>query len=360
MGLTIEIAGLSPKGYLFAPSPLGELTAMLHALSAPAHHPGVDGWVAATSAALEPELAGRLLEADFLWRSSRADFLLPDAPGMTLAEDLDAVDRIDDEAYVATALTTTCGSSRLSYEGSSPLTDRATRRRARELALARGPRQAALADRLLADPAAVRMQVRRLLEDCDAAFFSDAWRRVHDRLTADARRKAELLARYGLAGAVAAVSPALTLDVERHRLLVDTLQDGAAAVASEGITFSPTVFGHPHMLVTHARRPRPVVQYPVREPDAAPVSLDVVQRRLEALAHPARLRLVRTLARGPHTTGELAAAWRLTAPEVSRHLAVLRKAGLLTVRRRGRYVLYELDLAGSARLGTDLLGAVLR
>ncbi|MFC4626730.1 helix-turn-helix domain-containing protein [Promicromonospora alba] len=35
--------------------------------------------------------------------------------------------------------------------------------------------------------------------------------------------------------------------------------------------------------------------------------------RLEALAHPVRLRLLRTLVRGPHTTGELAHAWELSA-----------------------------------------------
>ena len=58
-------------------------------------------------------------------------------------------------------------------------------------------------------------------------------------------------------------------------------------------------------------------------------------RVLAALAHPVRLRLLRTLARGPHTTGELAHAWELSPPEVSRHLAVLRRAGLLTTRGTG-------------------------
>ena len=73
-----------------------------------------------------------------------------------------------------------------------------------------------------------------------------------------------------------------------------------------------------------------------------------------------RLRLVRTLARSSHTSGELALAWDLTPPEVSRHLAVLRRAGLLTAERRGRYVHYAVDLPALTALGTDLLAAVLR
>jgi DNA-binding transcriptional ArsR family regulator len=88
--------------------------------------------------------------------------------------------------------------------------------------------------------------------------------------------------------------------------------------------------------------------------------MDIVERRLQSLSHPVRLRLVRTLARSPHTTGELADAWRLTAPEVSRHLAVMRKAGLLVTERRGRYVYYAVDAPALTALGTDLLSAVLR
>ncbi|MEV6979279.1 DUF5937 family protein [Kitasatospora sp. NPDC093806] len=365
MSLTIDITGLPDERLLFTPSPLGELSAMLHVLSEPAHHPGLHGWAASTMTTIPPALADRLGEGDFLWRSSRADFLVPGLPGATLTEELDAVDRIDDEQYVRAALVLTCGASRLSHRISSPLTDPVEQERAREIALARGPRQADFADRLLADPAAVRALIRRLLEDCAEAFFTEAWRRVLPELAADARRKTDLLVRHGAAEALAAVSSSVTLadgDEGRRRIVIDKLQDNAtSAVAAGGVTFIPTAFGRPHLLVVSAAGWRPVVQYPVAsEGVPAPVSLAVVQQRLEALAHPVRLRLARTIARGPHTTGELAAAWQLSAPEVSRHLAVLRKAGLLTTHRRGRYMLYQLDLAGSARLGTDLLEAVLR
>ncbi|MEU2627371.1 DUF5937 family protein [Kitasatospora sp. NPDC007106] len=366
MSLTIDVTGLPAEALLFAPSPLAELNAMLHVLAEPAHHPELHGWAAATTGALPAGLADRLLEADFLWRSSRADFLFPALPGATLAEELDAVDRLEDELYTAAALVTTCGSSRLSYRpAGSPLTDPAAAERARDLAAARGPRQAAFADRLLTDPPAARAAVRRLLEDCERAFFADAWRRVLPSLAADARQKADLLARRGPAEALAAVSPVIVLDEAepgRRRIVVDKLQDNtASAVAAGGVTFIPSAFGRPHLPVVYAAGWRPVLQYPIAEAGGTdPVSLALVQQRLEALAHPVRLRLARTIARGPHTTGELADAWQLTAPEVSRHLAVLRRAGLLTTRRRGRYVLYELDLATSARLGGDLLEAVLR
>ncbi|GAA1380171.1 DUF5937 family protein [Catellatospora chokoriensis] len=361
MTLTIDVTGLPPERYVFAPSPLGELTAVLHALVEPAHHPTLHGFVTATLSALKPELAERIFEGDQLWRSARAEFLLPARPRATLAQELDDLDALSDETWVAGALiTTSCGAVSQARSG-TPLHDPAARQRIRELAQARGPRQAEFTERLLADPPAVRAWVRRLLEDCRDDFFGEVWARVQHGLAADARHKADLLARHGLAAALGAISPALSVSEDGRRIVVDKLTDARTSAVGEGMTFSPSAFGRPHLVVVHAPGWRPVVQYPATEPgvpEAAP--LELVQRRLEALAHPVRQRLARTLSRGMHTTTELAQAWQLTDPEVSRHLAVLRKAGLVEVSRRGRYVHYRLRLAACARLGADFVEALLR
>ncbi|WP_344140447.1 DUF5937 family protein, partial [Luedemannella flava] len=141
MGVTIDITGVPAERFVFSPSPLAELTAMVHALSEPAHHPDLHGWVTATTSALKPDLHDRLIEADFLWRSARADFFVPGRPRATLAEELDDVDRLDDEAYASAALmTTSCGS--VPAHHANPLAIPAGRRRALDLAAARGPRQA--------------------------------------------------------------------------------------------------------------------------------------------------------------------------------------------------------------------------
>jgi DNA-binding transcriptional ArsR family regulator len=49
-----------------------------------------------------------------------------------------------------------------------------------------------------------------------------------------------------------------------------------------------------------------------------------------------------TLARGPATAGELAALLPIARPGTSRHLRVLRDAGLVDVRQRGQQRVYEL------------------
>ncbi|EPH41621.1 hypothetical protein STRAU_5324 [Streptomyces aurantiacus JA 4570] len=353
MTLRIDISGLPSERLRFAASPLAELTAMLHVLAEPGHHPQLADWADGVWAGLPPELAERLREAEFLWRSSQADFLLPARPRPDLADELDDVDRIDDETYVTAALVTTCGGDNRGRL--------AARERALDLAQARGARQEAFAERLLADPAAVRARVRHTLEQCADAFFDAAWTSVAVRLATDLRLKNDLLRRQGVGAALASVSGAIALAPDGDCIVVDKLQDKATAAHGTGVTFIPSVFGRPHLVVVHAPGWQPVVQYPVAEPDPSePVSLETVTLRLEALSHPVRLRLLRTLARGPHTTGELAHTWGLSLPEVSRHLAALRRAGLVTARRQGRYVRHTLNLPELTALGTDLLAAVLR
>jgi DNA-binding transcriptional ArsR family regulator len=51
---------------------------------------------------------------------------------------------------------------------------------------------------------------------------------------------------------------------------------------------------------------------------------------LAALADPTRRRIVELLREQPQRAGELAAAFELSAPAVSRHLRVLRRSGLVT------------------------------
>ena len=145
------------------------------------------------------------------------------------------------------------------------------------------------------------------------------------------------------------------------KLLVDKVQDGFATAVGTGVTFLPSVFGSPHLLVVYAPALAPVVQYPVPgvSPDLGPDSTQV-RRRLHALDNPIRLRLARSLARSPRTTSELAELWNLSNAEVSRHLAVLKEAGLASTQRHGRRVVYLLDVTALRGLGNDLHSAFLR
>jgi DNA-binding transcriptional ArsR family regulator len=63
---------------------------------------------------------------------------------------------------------------------------------------------------------------------------------------------------------------------------------------------------------------------------------------LRALADESRRTVLETLVGGPATAGELAALLPIARPGVSRHLRVLREAGLVEVRRLAQRRVYTL------------------
>ncbi len=71
-------------------------------------------------------------------------------------------------------------------------------------------------------------------------------------------------------------------------------------------------------------------------------ALVTVDAAFEALADPVRRGLVQTLAMGPRSAGSLASPFEISRPAVSRHLRVLREAGLVEVEPLGRRRLYRL------------------
>ncbi len=81
-----------------------------------------------------------------------------------------------------------------------------------------------------------------------------------------------------------------------------------------------------------------------------------------SLADPARLAIVRHLARGEHRVVELTSQLGLAQSTVSQHLACLRECGLVTVRAQGRASLYSLaqpelmDLLASAERLLEAIG----
>ena len=64
----------------------------------------------------------------------------------------------------------------------------------------------------------------------------------------------------------------------------------------------------------------------------------------KALADPTRREILRLLRNGPRTSGEIAERFPSAWATVSRHLAVLRDAGLILSERDGQQIVYELNM----------------
>jgi ArsR family transcriptional regulator len=66
-------------------------------------------------------------------------------------------------------------------------------------------------------------------------------------------------------------------------------------------------------------------------------------RAFRALADPTRRRILRLLRERRRTSGEIADAFQSSWPTISRHLAVLRSAGLIVRERKGQFIEYDVN-----------------
>lgn len=74
-----------------------------------------------------------------------------------------------------------------------------------------------------------------------------------------------------------------------------------------------------------------------------------------ALADPTRRRILELLARRDLTAGEIAEEFPIAFPSVSRHLGVLKEAGLVDAEREGQHIRYRLNTTVSQEVVRYLL-----
>lgn len=73
------------------------------------------------------------------------------------------------------------------------------------------------------------------------------------------------------------------------------------------------------------------------------VSIVSLQITMKALADPVRREILNTLKKGRLSAGEITEHFDITAAAVSRHLSVLKDAGLIFDNREGKFIFYELN-----------------
>jgi ArsR family transcriptional regulator len=77
-----------------------------------------------------------------------------------------------------------------------------------------------------------------------------------------------------------------------------------------------------------------------------------------ALADPTRRRILELLSRRDLTAGEIAEEFPIAFPSVSRHLGVLKDAGLVEAEREGQHIRYRLNTTVSQEVVRYLLKLV--
>lgn len=68
-----------------------------------------------------------------------------------------------------------------------------------------------------------------------------------------------------------------------------------------------------------------------------------LQKTLKALSDPVRREILNLLKQGRMAAGEIAGHFDITDAAISRHLSVLKEAGLIRDTREGKFIYYDLN-----------------
>jgi DNA-binding transcriptional ArsR family regulator len=86
--------------------------------------------------------------------------------------------------------------------------------------------------------------------------------------------------------------------------------------------------------------------------------MKAITRTFRALADPTRRQILQELKEGELSAGEIGSRFTISGPSISRHLAILKSADLVSERREGNRIYYRLEPEQIANTVGDFLSAV--
>lgn len=303
-------------------SPLWELVCSLRVLQTPSPEAMYFPWVEEVRARVERLEDFPLLRAIVPSASYLPDFLTP--PPSTPLPDL--------KSELASLMATTPAVVR------------------RELARAHPGRLPVLLAAVARDPkSGLRRIADALLAYWDCAL-AGSWPRIRDVLASDIAYRAQEFATGGAVRLFGDLHPGVTWSGET--LVVDTKWSLHLNLGGAGMLLLPSAFAWPTILTIEGPDLRTTLIYPARGaaalwggPKHVPVTTGLA--RLIGAQRAALLASMNV----PVTTTELARRMSITAGSASKHLAVLRDAGLVWGSRSGRKVLYARTALGETLAG---------
>lgn len=332
----------------FSLSPLCEAILSLHVLVEPKHHPVQQPWVRQAKA-LPTALKREIAAFGFVYRGYFPAFLYPRPTGTDrdFPEEIDEVRRLPEDT-VAFELTRSL-SGGPAPRVTSRVHDAEVRAEMVEAAGALPGSQARVATLALEDPPEALRRFLVLLEDYWELAFEREWGRIepllHDGVVAAGRT----IVAEGLYGFFRELIPELRLDRAGGRIALDRAHQHEVVIdEGQHLVLAPSMYVWPHVRANCDEPWPPALVYPapaIEEQARPPIPPGELVSVLRALGDDTRLRALRLIAARPRSTQELAPLIGISEAAMSKHLRTMARAGVLSSRREGYFVLYQLETA---------------
>lgn len=224
------------------------------------------------------------------------------------------------------------------------------------------PAQTDILRNLLLDPEYSRNKLITVLQDYWDSIFAQEMERIEEPLLASLEEKIALFKEAGLAALLDSLGLGIRLNQDAivGKAIVDDeiteIKLGFSEV--DYIQIIPTVFAFPHLFPAFNDR-NLILRYPCPYPEepscAGLLSSKQLLQVLKALTDVTRLRILQMLANQSMYSRELATELGFSEPTISRHMHLLKEAGLVSVQRKDNCTYYQLRKKVFEAVGPSLL-----
>jgi len=213
---------------------------------------------------------------------------------------------------------------------------------------ARGARRARV-EEMLAAPKRARALIADAWEEAWDRLLAPHWEALDRLLTADVAHRSRVIATEGLGAMVTRLHERVGWQPDEVRVRMRHWTE-TVSCGGRGLLLVPSVLGHPGCTVLTEKPAQPTLFYPARGiTESWTRGHADVQRALAELMGEGRARVLGALD-APRTTTEAAENCGLAISTTSRHLALLRNAGLVMTIRRNPYAVHNRTALGDALL----------
>lgn len=197
---------------------------------------------------------------------------------------------------------------------------------------------------LVENPEPIRQRFINMLEDFWRICVKSDWNMIEELFLKDIAIRGRKLIDEGILQLLDSLSQEIDIDPLKNKAVIRRISKQDIYFDQEGqLLLTPSYFAWPHLFVN--LHPIVGINYSImenRHAAARPMPPEDLLKFLSTLGDFSRLQIVKYLAQKPRSTRELAGLMGMTEGAISKHIKLLKDAGLVASKRESYYVFYHL------------------
>lgn len=343
MSFSLHISNLSPEQIAFSYSAAHETMMALHVFHDCKHHPLHIQWVINARKKIKPSLKQEIQAFSFLYKRPVVTFwaLQGNAAFQSFEEGLNELNSESVDYFLKAILDTLLnrkGSSAdffhdLQWQQDFIQFTSNHYHDSKEIILA-----------LIKNPESIRQRFINMLEEFWNHSVKSEWDRIEELFLKDIAFRGKMLGNEGVLRLLENLSNEIDSNPNEKKAVIRRItKEDIYFTEEDELLLTPTYFAWPHLFIK--LHPIVAINYPIRENErdaARPLPPEDLLKFFQSLGDFSRLQIIKYLSQKPRSTRELAGLMGMTEGAISKHIRLLKDAGLVDSKRESYYVFYYL------------------